>query len=419
METTTSKASGADLSGLRIDRDATGDARGGGAAKRIAIIAVAAVVLLAGVALVSQRSGSFAPEVTVGAARMRAGGGPSAILTANGYVVAQRKAAVASKATGRLAELFVEEGSVVKTGEVLGRLEHADYDADVAKARADYEAGLARLVTSRRDSTFKQSEFNRQADLLPAGLTDQATHDRAKNEFDLVSLGIRESEAAVRSLKGALDFALANQEYTNIRAPFDATVLRKNAEIGEIVAPVSVGAMSARGAIVEIADMASLEVEVDVNEAYIARIQIGQRAEIRLDAYTGRPYGGHVRQIVPTANRQKATVVVKVAFDTLDRFVLPEMGAKVTFQESKTAEENAPPPMQVFVPKEAITERDGRGAVLVVEDGRVRTAVVETGIAENNEVEIRSGLRGGEAIILSPDAKLADGARVRAAKGAK
>jgi len=419
MESTSSKASRADLAGLRIDRDDAGDARAGQTAKRVVMIAAVAALLIAGIALVSARSGSFAPEVNVGAARLRAGGGPSAILTANGYVVAQRKAAVASKATGRLAELFVEEGSVVKSGDVLGRLEHADYDADVVKARADYEVGLARLVTARRDSVYKHSEFERQEKLLPAGLTDQATYDRAKNEFDLVSLGIRESEAAVRSLKGALDFALANQEYTNIRAPFDATVLRKNAEIGEIVAPVSVGAMSARGAIVEIADMASLEVEVDVNEAYIARIQIGQRAEIRLDAYTSRPYAGYVRQIVPTANRQKATVVVKVAFDTLDRFVLPEMGAKVTFQESAPAEENAPPPMQVFVPKGAITERDGRGAVLVVEDGRVRTAVVETGIAENNEVEIRSGLRGGESIVLSPDAKLVDGARVRPAKGSK
>jgi RND family efflux transporter MFP subunit len=416
VETSSSKASRADLSGLRIDRDETREREGGARTRRIVLAIAALALLVAGGALLAQRSGAFAPRVATGQVRLRAGGGPAAILTANGYVVAQRKAAVASKATGRLAELFVEEGSVVKTGDILGRLEHADYDADVAKTRADYEAGVARLVHDRRDSTFKQTEYDRQAKLLEAGLTTQATYDNARNELDLATLRLKEDEATARSLKGAYDFALANQEYTNIRAPFDATVLRKNAEVGEIVAPVSVGAASARGAIVEIADMTSLEVEVDVNEAYIARIQIGQRAEIRLDAYTSRPYAGSVRQIVPTANRQKATVVVKVAFDALDRYVLPEMGAKVTFQEAQAADTSATPPMQVFVPKEAITERDGRGAVLVVENGRVRSIPVETGLTDGGEVEIRSGLRGGETVVLSPGADLAEGARVRVTK---
>ncbi len=430
--TSQSKATAADLSGLRIDRSDRPSREGGGGARRVALAVLGLAAIVAAAWLVLSRAGLFAPEVVVAKAALRTGGGPSAVLTANGYVVAQRKAAVASKATGRLAELFVEAGSVVKAGDILGRLEHADYDADVAKARAQHEAGLARLVYARRDSVFLQSEFDRQAGLLVGGLTDQSTYDAAKNNRDLVEIGIREGEANARSLRGALDLALANQEYTNIRAPFDATVLRKNAEIGEIVAPISIGGSSSRGAIVDLADMSSLEVEVDVNEAYIARIEIGQTATIRLDAYADRPYAGRVRQIVPTADRQKATVVVKVAFDALDRYVLPEMGAKVTFQAAPGAEGGsgagggsggaggavAAPTMRVFIPKAAITERDGRVAALVVEKGRVRAVPLETGETSDGQVEVRSGLHGGELLVISPSPDLKDGARVRTKPGA-
>ena len=259
-------------------------------------------------------------------------------------------------------------------------------------------------------------DFTRQQGLLAAGLTDQATFDRAQSAIGVSAARVREEEANVGSNKAALDFAEANQEYTNIRAPFDATVLRKNAEVGEIVAPISVSGTNARGSIVDLADMSSLEVEVDVNESYIARIAIGQRAEIRLDAYPDRPYEGFVRQIVPTADRQKATVVVKVHFDSLDRYVLPEMGAKVTFRSSEPAE-GAGAPMRVFVPKETVIERDGRKTVLTVRDGRARAATVELGETSEGDVEVRAGLRGGETLIVSPPADLKDGARVRLKKG--
>lgn len=424
METFHSKASEADLSGLRIDRSPEGRRAGGVGARRAAIAVVAAVAALLAIGFAARRAGLFAPEVAAATARLRAGGGPAAVLTANGYVVAQRKAAVASKATGRLAELFVEEGSAVTAGQVLGRLEHADYDAEVLRARADFEAARAAHARAQAESALAAIEFGRQEGLLAAGQTDQATHDRARSALGVAVARVREEEANVRSRRAELDFAEANQEYTKIRAPFDATVLRKNAEVGEIVAPVSVGAAGARGAIVDLADMASLEVEVDVNEAYIARIAIGQRAEIRLDAYADRPYGGFVRQIVPTADRQKATVVVKVHFDALDRYVLPEMGAKVTFQAVESAEgavggaAAAAPTMRVFVPQAALSQRDGRGVVLVVENGRVRVAPVETGETSEGEVEVRTGLRGGESVIVSPPAGLNEGSRVRIKKGA-
>jgi RND family efflux transporter MFP subunit len=418
-DSTPSKATSADLSGLRIDRASrvSHDEARGRAARRALALALAGGALVAVAGLVATRAGLFAPEVAATTVRLRTGSGPAAVLTANGYVVAQRKAAVASKATGRLAELFVEEGSIVKAGHVLGRLEHADYDAEVERARADYEASLARLVHDRRDSVLKRTEFDRQERLLDEGLTDQATFDRAKTEIDLASLKLHESEATVRSRRAALEYAEANQEYTKIRAPFDATVLRKNAEVGEIVAPISVGGSSSRGAIVDLADMSSLEVEVDVNEAYIARTDIGQRAVIRLDAYPDRPYDGFVRQIVPTADRQKATVVVKVAFDALDRFVLPEMGAKVTFQ-AKEAAGGDDPPMRAFVAKDAVVERDGRAAVVVVENGRARTLPIEVGERAEDEVEVRKGLLGGETVLLAPAARIEDGARVRVKKGA-
>jgi RND family efflux transporter MFP subunit len=299
---------------------------------------------------------------------------------------------------------------------VLGRLEHADYDAEVERARADYEASLARLVHDRRDSVLKRTEFNRQERLLDEGLTDQATFDRSNTDIDLAALKLHESEALVRSRRAALGYAEANQEYTKIRAPFDATVLRKNAEVGEIVAPISVGGSSSRGAIVDLADMSSLEVEVDVNEAYIARTDIGQRAAIRLDAYPDRPYDGYVRQIVPTADRQKATVVVKVAFDALDPLVLPEMGAKVTFQAKAGA--GGDEPMRAFVAKDAVVQRDGRSAVMLVENGRARAVSVEVGEKTDDEIEIRKGVGGGETVLLAPPAQIKDGARVRIRKGA-
>jgi RND family efflux transporter MFP subunit len=192
-----------------------------------------------------------------------------------------------------------------------------------------------------------------------------------------------------------------------------------------MVSPVSAGGGFTRTGIATIVDMDSLEVEVDVNESYIARVAIGQRAEIRLDAYADRPYGGFVRQIVPTADRQKATVVVKVHFDELDRYVLPEMGAKVTFHAAEPAAgeggaEGAAvgtPPMRVFVPQEALGQREGRPVVVVVENGRVRVVPVETGDTSEGEVEVRSGLRGGERVVLAPAADLANGSRVRLKKG--
>ena len=395
METSPSKASRADLSGLRIDRSETREGSGGARGRRIVLAIVALALLVAGGALFAQRSGTFAPRVSVAQVRLRAGGGPAAILTANGYVVAQRKAAVASKATGRLAELFVEEGSVVKTGDILGRLEHADYDADVAKARAEYESGVARVVHDRRDSTFKQTEYDRQCKLLEAGLTTQSTFDRAKNDLDLIALQLNEDEAMVRSLKGALDFALANQEYTNIRAPFDATVLRKNAEIGEIVAPVSVGGASARGAI------------VDDGRHDVARSRGGRERSLH------RAHPDRSGRRDPTRRLPEPALLRARAADRADggspegdcggeggvRRARPlraaRDGREGDVPGSAGGGRTAPtPPMQVFVPKEAITERDGRGAVLVVEKGRVRSVAVETGVTDGGEVEIRSGLRG-------------------------
>lgn len=417
---TNSRATSADLAGLRIDRaerESQDDERAR-RVRRTLLGALAAVAVVALAALAALRAGLFAPQVATAVVKLRAGGGPSAVLTANGYVVAQRKASVASKATGRLAELFVEEGSVVKAGDVLGRLEHADYDAEVARAHADHEAAVAAFARSRAESALAAVEFARQERLLAASQTDQSRFDQAKAALDVAAARVREDAALEGARRSALDFALANQEYTNVRAPFDATVLRKNAEVGEIVAPISVGGTTSRGAIVDLADMSSLEVEVDVNEAYIARVEIGQRATVRLDAYPDRPYAGFVRQIVPTADRQKATVVVKVAFDALDRFVLPEMGAKVTFQAAAPAGgEAGGGSMRAFVPAGAVAEREGRKAVFVVEKGRAHAVPIETGEASEGEVEVVSGLRGGEVVVLAPPAGLEDGAHVRVRKG--
>ena len=388
-----------DLSKLRLDRDApAASAEGRGPLPWI--LGVVALVLVAGVA------GFFllprGTEVSVALAESAGGGQASASgISANGYVVARTKASVSAKVPGRLSYLGVTEGSVVKKGEVIARLENQDFAAARDAARAAVARSEAQLAQAKRDLTRAQALRDRQV-ISDTDLENERTKESMQ-------------EAQLREDKAQAALADANLENTMVRAPFAGTVLRKDAEVGETVAPSSAGGGLTRTAIVTMADLTTLEVEVDVNEAYIARITNAQPAHIVLDAYPDTSFRGRVRQVVPTADRDKATVQVKVSILDHDPRILPEMGAKVVFEESASPSSATPAAVveRVLVPKGALV-RDANGArVWLVEDGRAHAKSVEPGLERGERVEIRSGLSGGESVILDPPAGLRDGARVR------
>jgi len=305
-----------DLASLRIDRDPP-PPRGGSRVLPVALVVVALVVA-AFLALRFSRAGS-AITVSVGTAEATGGGSATgAGISANGYVVARTKASVSSKVLGRLAWVGVTEGSQVKENEIIAKLESADYEAALLAANANVAELDAQHVQAERD--LKRAQSLRAKDLL-----SDADLESSQTKLDV-------SIAQANAGRAQAKLAQATLENTRVRAPFSGTVLRKDAEVGEIVAPSSAGGGLTRTAIVTMADLSTLEVEVDVNEAYIAQVTNGQPARITLDAYPDTSFAGRVRQVVPTADRQKATVLVKVSILDRDPRILPEMGAKVVFE---------------------------------------------------------------------------------------
>ena len=386
-----------DLASLRIDRDPP-PPRGGSRVLPVALVVVALVVA-AFLALRFSRAGS-AITVSVGTAEATGGGSATgAGISANGYVVARTKASVSSKVLGRLAWVGVTEGSQVKENEIIAKLESADYEAALLAANANVAELDAQHVQAERD--LKRAQSLRAKDLL-----SDADLESSQTKLDV-------SIAQANAGRAQAKLAQATLENTRVRAPFSGTVLRKDAEVGEIVAPSSAGGGLTRTAIVTMADLSTLEVEVDVNEAYIAQVTNGQPARITLDAYPDTSFAGRVRQVVPTADRQKATVLVKVSILDRDPRILPEMGAKVVFEAQGA--QVAAAPRRVFVPQTAIVQAGGRAFVWVMTDGVVRQQAVDVGPARGDRIEVRQGLAGGESLVLAPPAGLKDGSKVKLA----
>ena len=324
------------------------------------------------------------------------------ILTASGYLVARKQSVVSSKIQGRLSELRVEEGSVVRGGEVIARLEDADYVAAIAKAKADIEYAKADLA-----------EMQRQARLQRGLYADKVV---SQDALDAADAKVRMSQATLGQDEANLKVQESLLEFTNIRAPFDGVVIKKMTEVGESVAPIppGVNVSTSSGAIVAIADMNSLEAEVDVNEANVAQLGPNQPATITVQAIPDHTYQGRLRQIIPTADRTKATVTVKVAILDKDKFIKPEMSCNVTFLEpKKESQPNAPPQRIVTISKDAVTTRDGKSVVFEVDDRKVRMVPVVTGNDLNGQVIVRNGLSGSETLVNNPPQKLKDGDAVR------
>ncbi len=401
-----------DLSQLRINRD-----KPSGGSKR----ALSMTVVLAMVALVFVASaiwwirGGGSIEVQVARAEVVGGEVGGVGITANGYVVARTKASVSSRISGRLAYLGVSEGSVVREGEIMARLENADYQATVAQREAELLRANAALLEAEAQRDQLVRDLQRGEELLSSNLTSEQSVEDIGARLAGAEARVGVQEAVVLAAAASVEVAKANLANTIIRAPFGGTILRKDAEVGEVVAPAATGGGLTRGAVVTMADLETLEVEVDVNEAYIAQITAGQPARIILDAYPNSSYGAEVRQIVPTADRQRATVQVKVSFTDRDSRILPEMGCRVEFLEVGNAEDTSAEPLRIFVPADGVQNVGGKTIVWIVRNGTVTEAQVDAGPVSGGRREIRSGLTGGEQIVIDPPDGIENGQPVQIA----
>lgn len=338
-----------------------------------------------------------ATKVRTAAATLLTGSEASAELVATGYVVAQRMAEVASKGTGRLERLEFEEGDTVRAGEVIAELDNADIRAQLAQARAE-------LRVAEVDSLNTERQFRRAQQLFASGSITESDIEQIETAYLTALARLDAGRAALLAAEVAL-------ENTYIRAPFDGTVLTKNADVGEIVAPFASSATS-KGSVVTLADMNSLEVEADVSESNIQKVVVGQPAEIVLDAYPEVRYPARVKKIVPTADRARATVLTKVAFDSIDARVLPEMSARVNFFIGRPDTALALKHPTLVVPADAITTRSNQKVVFVVREDHVTVHTVQTGRELDAYTEVISGLREGDKVVLSPPGKMTSGQKV-------
>lgn len=395
-----------DLSKLRIDRDAVRAAP----RRRFKRWWWLAVLVVGGIAfwLFARNAPVNVETTTVSQAY------PSqayTLLNATGYVVAQRKAAVASKATGRLEWLNVREGSRVKAGEILARLESNDVTAQMQQAAAGVSLARANLQQGEAELREAVRVLERSRDLLEKKFVSPAAHDTVLARHERALAALSGYKASIAVAQANLRAAQVAVEQTLIRAPFDGVVLTKNANVGDVITPFS-SALGSQAAVVTMADMTTLEVEADVSEANLSKVKVGQPCEIQLDALPGQRFRGVVQRTVPTVDRAKATVLVKIRFLELDARVLPEMSAKVAFLEKETPESERA--ARTAVQPAAIVERAGATVMFVVRDGKAVQVAVKSGMKIGELVEV-TGVAAGDKVVVRPPEKLRDGSPVATA----
>jgi RND family efflux transporter MFP subunit len=335
------------------------------------------------------------------------------ILNASGYIVAQRKAAVASKMTGRLVALNVEEGSKVKKGQIIAQMESADVSAAKDQAAANLNTVRANLEQVKADRDNLEKDHARYQRLAEGGYVAQSEYDALNTRYKRAIEGVKAAEAAAMAAAASLTGAKANLDYTLIRAPFDGVVLTKNADVGDIVTPLGAAA-TAKAAVVTIADMSSLQVEVDVSETSIASIRVGQPCDIQLDALADMRFRGEVHAIVPTVDRTKATVLVKVRFLDKDPRMLPDMSAKVSFLSRNLKPEELKP--RIAVSQSALINRGDQNIVFLLRGNHVQQTSLQLGEKLGEMMEIKAGLKPGDRVVINPPTGLKDGSKIKIAE---
>jgi RND family efflux transporter MFP subunit len=404
----TERPRGPDLSGLKIDERARRDP---GRRRGLWVFAVGLGAVLLACAAVILIFGDKTSVVEVATAR-EDNGGRAALLNASGYVTPRRRATIAAKITGRVNAIFAEEGLHVRPGQVLATLDDADARARLTSAGADRDATAATLGDLRVNLANAERELSRMEALRARELVSQQDRDQARMAVDSLLARIALAGAQVSAAEARLRVAQQDLDNCTVRAPFAGVVVSKDAQVGEMVSPVSAGGGFTRTGIATIVDMDSLEIEVDVNESYIARVKPGQPVTAVLDAYADWQIAAQVRTVIPTADRQKATVKVRVAFDQLDPRILPDMGVKVTFF-GEEASDPADGSARVLVPRAALRVEGGSPAVFVYHDGRVERRAVRLGQAHGDEQEVIAGVSNGEQVVTTGLGELRDGQHVQ------
>jgi len=398
------------LDQLKIEREPETESR-----SNRGFLLIAVVLLAAGAAAWFYLKPAPAPEVRTVAAREISSRAANTVLNASGYVTARRQATVSSKFTGKVKDVLIEEGMHVEKDQVLARLDDSNLATSFALAEAQLQSAKTALEETRALLVEARSNYKRTLNLVERGLSSQAEMDRARAQADSLEAQLDRKQADVKVAEKQLDVYRQELDDTIIRAPFDGVVVAKNAQPGEMISPISAGGGFTRTGIGTIVDMSSLEIEIDVNEAYINRVEPGQKVMATLDAYPDWAIPSHVIAIIPTADRQKATVEVRVGFDELDPRILPDMGVKVAFQEA-----GAPTPSGsagVLVPGSAIIESGGRQYVWLVADQTVERRAIATGGERGKDMLVTSGLSGGEKVIINPPGGLENGDRVKETSG--
>jgi len=386
-----------------------------GSNSRIGPAAIVVVILILVAAGVWWLTRPKAIEVRTAAAReISGGGGERTVLNASGYVTARRAATASSKVTGKVAEVLIEEGMKVQEGQILARLDDTNVKASLSVAQAQLESAKAAVEEIRAQLKQADLEFKRTVELTQQKISSQADLERAEANASLLQARLTRQEGDVTVAERQLAQWQQQLEDLIIRAPFAGIVTSKNAQPGEMISPVSAGGGFTRTGIGTIVDMDSLEIEIDVNESFINRVESGQPVEATLDAYAQWKIPCKVIAIIPTADRQKSTVKVRVGFDKLDPRILPEMAVKVAFQE--TAGASPPTDRAVAVPKSAIQQQDGRKVVFVVQNNRAERRAVTVRSTSGNESELSAGVVAGEKVILNSPPGLNDGAKVKETK---
>jgi len=402
--------SGPDLSALRIDERARRTPRRFG----WRAIAVALAIVIAGAAGLLVAFREKAPEVEVATVRADKGG-RAALLNASGYITPRQRATIAAKITARVNEIYVDEGMQVEPGQVLAKLDDSDARARLHSAMAERDAIAATLGDLRVNLDNAERELKRVAELWERKLVAEQNFDQARMAVDSLKARIVVAREQVGAAEARVKVAQQDLDNCTVRAPFGGIVVSKDAQRGEMVSPVSAGGGFTRTGIATIVDMASIEIEVDVNESYIARVRTGQPVTAVLDAYPDWQIPAKVRTVIPTADRQKATVKVRATFDKLDPRILPDMGVKVTFLGEERGAPVAGAP-RVLVSRAALVEDGGTTTVYVHRAGRVERRAVRLGQARGNEHEVVAGLAEGEQVVITNAKQLRDGQAVRVKK---
>jgi RND family efflux transporter MFP subunit len=395
------------LESLRLERDPdAGNYRQRGGSRRKLWYVLAAVAVVAAV-LAWRSFHSAVPVQTVTVESPTSADG--AVLNASGYVVARRLATVSSKVTGRVAEVLFEEGAEVEAGQVLARLDRSTVDAELRVATGNAEAARRNLREIEVRLADARRTLERNRSLVERRLVAQSVLDSSEAEVAALSARLEAARSAVDVAVAQVGLGQQQLADLEIRAPFSGVVISKDAQPGEMVSPMSAGGGFTRTGVATIVDMDSREVEVDVNESYINRVRAGQPVECVLDAYPDLKIPAHVISIVPTADRQKATVRVRIGLDQLDPRILPDMGIKVSFLE-----DSAKPDAKsaLLVPENALVRQGDASFVWVVRDGKVEKRAVQTGPARDGQVPVTEGLAGGESLVVDAPRRLRDGAVV-------